>query len=90
MIEYQSFREKGSTVFFLRPFLPLESLLFLEYRVSPLSSLSLFVEGDAHFPTAMFAGLYVNRWRDGTGERVVEGRDDFNLRESLGALISVG
>ncbi len=29
LIEYQSLREKGSTVFFLRPFLPLESLLFL-------------------------------------------------------------
>ena len=61
--------------------MPLESLLFLEYRVSPLSSSSLFVEGNAHFPTAMFAGLYVNRWRDGTGERVVEGRDNFNLWE---------
>lgn len=30
LIEYQSLREKGSWVFFLRPFLPLESLLFLE------------------------------------------------------------
>lgn len=28
-MEYQSLREKGSTVFFLRPFLPLDSLLFL-------------------------------------------------------------
>ena len=29
LIEYQSLRVKGSTVFFLRPFLPFESLLFL-------------------------------------------------------------
>lgn len=29
LMEYQSLREKGSTVFFLRPFLPFESLLFL-------------------------------------------------------------
>lgn len=28
LIEYQSLRVKGSTVFFLRPFLPFESLLF--------------------------------------------------------------
>ena len=30
LIEYQSLRVNGSTVFFLRPFLPLESLLFLQ------------------------------------------------------------
>lgn len=30
LIEYQSLRVKGSTVFFFRPFFPLESLLFLE------------------------------------------------------------
>lgn len=30
LMAYQSLREKGSTVFFLRPFLPLESLLFLQ------------------------------------------------------------
>lgn len=30
LMPYQSLREKGSTVFFLRPFLPLESLLFLQ------------------------------------------------------------
>lgn len=29
LMPYQSLREKGSTVFFLRPFLPLDNLLFL-------------------------------------------------------------
>lgn len=29
LIEYQSLRVKGSTVFFLRPFLPFDNLLFL-------------------------------------------------------------
>lgn len=29
LMAYQSLREKGSTVFFLRPFLPLDNLLFL-------------------------------------------------------------
>jgi hypothetical protein len=40
LIEYQSLRVKGSTVFFLRPFLPFESLLFLWFQA--ISRLHIF------------------------------------------------
>lgn len=39
LMPYQSLREKGSTVFFLRPFLPLDNLLFL-FKVHPSADCS--------------------------------------------------
>lgn len=39
LMPYQSLREKGSTVFFLRPFLPLDNLLFLS-KVYPSADCS--------------------------------------------------
>lgn len=39
LMPYQSLREKGSTVFFLRPFLPLDNLLFLS-KVHPSADCS--------------------------------------------------
>ncbi len=48
LTEYQSFRVKGSTALFLRPFLPLERRLFLrEGSVFPLTILGLKYESDS-------------------------------------------
>lgn len=56
LIEYQSLRENGSTVFFLRPFFPFESLLFLFKKKKKSASVprydALYIP---YFPTAMVA-----------------------------------
>lgn len=69
LMPYQSLREKGSTVFFLRPFLPLDNLLFLS-KVHPSAdysfslprrsglgnrALSLGSGESTYLPTAIFA-----------------------------------
>lgn len=65
---YQSLREKGSTVFFLRPFLPFDSLLFLQVALSAnareyasqfpnrsgsMASSDIYSRDSTYFPTAI-------------------------------------
>lgn len=65
----------------------LEALLALGESLVPAESRKSIIliaarRGDAHFPTAMFAGLCVNRWRENRRyclERLEEGRNNFRL-----------
>jgi hypothetical protein len=50
---YQSFREKGSTVFFFRPFLPLLNLLFCRAALVSLRAYNLEIAQKCTFPTAI-------------------------------------